>query len=318
VEPPAPESDQLSQLFIAPLASFVAERKRIAVALKAAGRAQEAKEVLKIPRPSVSAWAVNQLARQEPELIRGFADVTRRLRDAQLGPAAGGAAGGAEVMVEHREALKRLRARAEEILAAAGQAARPAILERVVRNLRVGVAGDETRRTIEEGRLVHDLDEPGFGGLLGAPEASGDDDATDDDEDAAAAPAAPSPRAAAPRAAPAASLTAARQTRDKAEREAAARATEEARAREREEKERAREAERVRARARLEAEQRVKIVRGDAELARRAQEREERAIEAARRALGEAEERLQRAREAVARADGELEAAEAALRDLGR
>ena len=53
--------DAVVELSQAPLASFIAERKRLAAELKAAGEPAEATKLAKLARPPVSAWVVNQL-----------------------------------------------------------------------------------------------------------------------------------------------------------------------------------------------------------------------------------------------------------------
>jgi hypothetical protein len=282
----------LDRLFAAPLKTFVAERKLLADALKAAGQGQEAKEVQKIQRPSVSAWIVNQLARQEAPLLELFAETTARLRGAQR-PVAGAERvdDTVEAMAAHRDTLKRLRARAEEILVASGQTARPQILERVVRNLRVGMATEEIRQTIESGRLIQDVGDEDLLRLLGPPSETG-----------GAAPA-----------------TVPRNT-DGGSREVAARAIEEAKTRSRAEADRARargEAEAERVRAREKAELRIRALRGDADRARRTLEKGEREVERAQQALGEAEERLRRARRESELAEQALREAEASLDHRG-
>ena len=75
-------ADDLDSLFGTPPAAFIAERKRIVAALKAGGRKDEAKEVEKIPRPSVAIWTVNQIARRDPEVIRRLGAITARLQTA--------------------------------------------------------------------------------------------------------------------------------------------------------------------------------------------------------------------------------------------
>jgi hypothetical protein len=340
-------SADLDRLFAGPLKTFVAERKRLADQAKAAGQAQQAKEILKIPRPSVPAWVVNQLARQEAPLLQRLAEVTGRLRDAQRQVARGpsGAArltDHAEALAAHREVTKQLRARAEEILRAAGQAAGHQLLERALRNLRVGLASEESRRIIQSGRLVHDLAEQDLASLLGP--SPGDGEAAHDapakrageptaagggpphaasrqaEAGAPARTAARTTRKAHERPEPATTAREAEQARvrrahERTAREAAAREAEQARARARAEAEQARAAERARARARAELERRIKVLRAEADGARRAQEREERSMETARAALADAEARLQQARLASERAAGELSAAEAARHD---
>jgi hypothetical protein len=289
----------LDPLFAAPLKTFVAERKRLADDLKAVGQVKEAKEVQKIQRPSVSVWIVNQLARREAPLLKVFAETTARLRGAQR-PVAGGqrADDPTEAMAAHREALKRLRARAEEILVASGQAARPQILERVVRNLRVGMASEESRQTIEAGRLMEDVGDEDFLSLLGPPSEAGD----------AGEPTPP-------------------RNADGGSGEVVARGVDASKVRARAEAERVQaraESERVQARAeservraRAEAERRIRGLRDGAERARRALEKGEREVESARQTLSETEERLRKAQLESELADQALGEAEATLDHRG-
>jgi hypothetical protein len=142
--------DEIDRLFVVPPAEFVAARKALASALKAAGRRQEAAAIEKRPRPSVSTWATNQVARSEPDLIRELGEVTARLQ----------AAGGpdyAEAIAQHRAVLKTLRAKAEGALSAAGLRAALPALAQVLQNLRAGMASPATRPLVEAGRLIQDL-----------------------------------------------------------------------------------------------------------------------------------------------------------------
>ena len=72
--------DDIGRLYSVPPADFVGERNAIVKKLKAAGRRQEAATVEKLPRPTLSVWAVNQIARQEPALLRRLADATAGLQ----------------------------------------------------------------------------------------------------------------------------------------------------------------------------------------------------------------------------------------------
>jgi hypothetical protein len=146
-----PPTDEIDRLYAVRPADFVRERGALAKALKGAGRRDEAAAVEKMPRPSSSVWAVNQLARAEPELVRRLAAVTGRLQS--------GAAGYVEAMAEHRDLLKELRAKAEDALAAGGIRATPELLARVVHDLRAGIMDAATRPLVESGRLVHDIAE---------------------------------------------------------------------------------------------------------------------------------------------------------------
>jgi hypothetical protein len=160
-------SDELDSLFAAPPTEFIAERKRIAAALKSAGRRDDAKAIEKIPRPSLALWTVNQIARRDPALVRRLVAITDRLRDASPAAYAGAAA-------EHRQALAELRRKAAEILADAGHEAGLHLVQRVIANLRAAAGGGEQRAALEQGRLTHDVEEQGVASLFGTAGADGD------------------------------------------------------------------------------------------------------------------------------------------------
>ena len=137
-------------LFRAPLNEFVAERKRLASELKASGDKQAATKLSQLARPSVSAWAVNQLWWQQ-----------RPAFEALLQAAASVKAGDREASKQHREALLVLRQHATALLEEAGNAASEATLRRITTTLSAlaaagGFAPDAA------GTLVADRDPPGF------------------------------------------------------------------------------------------------------------------------------------------------------------
>src|SRR6185437_10344870 len=59
--------DWQDALYAAAPKAFVAERKRVADALKAEGRTDEARAAARMKKPTASVWAVNQLARRAPD-----------------------------------------------------------------------------------------------------------------------------------------------------------------------------------------------------------------------------------------------------------
>jgi hypothetical protein len=166
----APETDDdIGLLFSVRPADFVGERNAIVKKLKAAGRRDDAATVEKLPRPTLSVWAVNQIGRREPALLRRLADATAGLQ----GGNRGGSSSYAEALVEHRDAVKALRRKAEEILGASGFRTPSDLLAQVVHDLRAGISSPESRPLIERGRLVRDVaDDSAVNPFAGAPEAA--------------------------------------------------------------------------------------------------------------------------------------------------
>jgi hypothetical protein len=273
----APESDDdIGRLFSVRPADFVGERNATVKKLKAAGHREAAATVEKLPRPTLSVWAVNQIARQDPALVRRLADATAGLQ----GGNRGGGASYADVLAAHREVLKALRLKAEELLNGAGLPAAPALLSRVVHALRVGISSPESRPLVESGRLVRDVaDDSTVNPFAGAPEA------------------APGPRLPAPTAARDHARNDDRKddpTDGQAAREAA----------------RVRQAARARDEARAFQRRRIENLRERVATARAALERDERERDAAGRALKEAERRLESSRAALAEVSAALQVAE--------
>jgi hypothetical protein len=291
-------------LFSVPLPDFITERKRMARILRDAGRLGEAKAIEKIPRPTVPAWTVNQIARQDPKLVRLLSALTSQLHLAQgrISAERGGAAEYAGAALEHRKILGALRIKAVEVLDGAGHPASPQILRRVIANLRGGVASPETRSLVEEGRMSRDVEEKDFTALF---------EQAIPDQPPQKSPGKP------PQTRTRDTSTPARpETHREARLEARQAAREEAR-HQRSRQAAARDEKRALARARLALERRVRQLRAASRAARGALEKQERANAVARQTLAESESRLQSARIKAETAGRELERTEAELAGLG-
>ena len=146
------------ELYGVPLDQFVAERKRLAAALKAADDKPGARSVSELKKPTASAWVVNQLWRHDRDALDRLFAISARMRE---GDFAAGA--------EQRAALAALRQRAAEILRDGGHKPAEATLARIQQTPQaLGAIGDW--EPDEPGRLVEDRDPPGFevlGGLAG-------------------------------------------------------------------------------------------------------------------------------------------------------
>jgi hypothetical protein len=111
-----------------------------------------------LKKPSLSAWAVNRLAREDPDSLRKLMG----LRDEIAG--AGGADEVRELSRTRLELVGRLTDRAAELLREAGHAASSEALRRISQTLQAG-ATDEERDLILGGRLSAELSPAAFGGL---------------------------------------------------------------------------------------------------------------------------------------------------------
>ena len=140
----------VAELYRAPHDDFVTERKRLAKELTAAGDKSAATVLAKLSRPSVSAWATNQLYAHARELFDELFESAARLREGDL-----------EAGAEHRRLTAKLVARAAEILKAAGHGASESTLRRVSANL-AALAAAGGFDPDPPGALKHDRDPPGF------------------------------------------------------------------------------------------------------------------------------------------------------------
>jgi len=148
--------DAVARLYQAPHAEFVAERKRLGNELSKAGHKSEAALLAKFPRPSVSAWAVNQLFWHARAEFEAFLAGAARLR-----------AGALEAAAEHRKQSTALVNRAADLLKEAGNAASEATLRRVSANL-AAIAAAGGFEPDAPGAMKSDRDPPGFDAFAGA------------------------------------------------------------------------------------------------------------------------------------------------------
>jgi len=265
------EADELYGL---PLDRFVPERAALAKELRSAGDRAGATEVAALRKPSVAAWAVNQLARTQARAFKELFAAGDALVSAQERLIAGDGDSRSlrEANGRERAAVDALILLARGLLSAEGNELSTAVLDRVSDTLNAAALDANARAAVQDGRLERELQHAGLGAVgleLGA-----------------SAPARPGRT---PKRAPAAPASA-RKGPDP------------------------RQAERARVEARRAARVAEADARRRAEVASRAVRAAEQRREVAAKALDEAEERLGRARveaeaadEAYGRAKAELE-----------
>jgi hypothetical protein len=265
----------VDDLYGLPFDEFVPARNALARELRTAGKRDEAAAVAALRKPSVAAWAVDQLVRTQRKAVSELFDAGDALRAAQDDVLAGRGDGQSlrAAVDRERTVVDALAAVARGLLSPDGQELSPTIIERVADTLHAAALDDEAREHVREGRLERELRHVGLG-ALGAPPSGAPARARRASEPAPAPKRPKTDRAA----------ESAREKREQAERARA-----EARAAEREARRRAEHAERAH-----------KV----------AAERRDRAAEA----LSEAESRLEAAETELAEAQAALRAAETAAR----
>jgi predicted ribosome quality control (RQC) complex YloA/Tae2 family protein len=149
--------EELDRLFALPLDEFVGGRNELAKRLKDA-------EIRALPKPTVSAWTINQLSRVDRPGVEALLDAGAELRSVQSRLLGGDDAGDLlrKATLRERDAVAHLRKRAQTVLAEAGRAATAATLERLATTLRAAAVTEEGRELLACGRLTVDLEPPGF------------------------------------------------------------------------------------------------------------------------------------------------------------
>ncbi len=165
-----------NDLYGLPLERFVPERTALTRALRKDGHRAQAEAVASLRKPSVAAWAVNQLVRThgaevadlfaagdalghaQSELITGRGD-TRAMREA---------------VARERDAVSTLAQLARGLLSSEGHELTQTTLERVSESLHAAALDDEARAQVKDGCLTRELRYAGLGrgGLAGQPASS--------------------------------------------------------------------------------------------------------------------------------------------------
>ena len=156
----------IDRLYSLPLAEFTPERDELAKRLRKEGEADAAASVKALKKPSVAAWAVNQVQRDRPDEVRELIDVTEELRRVYKKLSSAGARERLEEAAEIQRRLIRSLVRcASQLLEAGGHAASDATLQKVADTLRAAALEDDLREQLAKGRVVKEQSAAGLGPL---------------------------------------------------------------------------------------------------------------------------------------------------------
>ncbi|MFI7636250.1 hypothetical protein [Nonomuraea sp. NPDC049400] len=142
------------RLYALPPSEFTAAREAEARAAKEAGDVRLAREIAKLRKPTVSAWAVNRLARERSTELAELLDVGERLRAAW--------------QEQDADALAELTRRRGDVTAKVGRLARqdsglsPAAAAEVDQTLEAAVVDADAAGQVRGGRLAKPLNYSGF------------------------------------------------------------------------------------------------------------------------------------------------------------
>ena len=154
--------DEVDGLFKLPLAEFIEARNALAKRLKQNGRVDDANLVKTLVKPSVSAWAVNQLYWNHRVAFDRLLAAGQRFHKAQASGLSGKVADLRGSLDARREALLRLSELAETLLSDAGHSPSPDTIRRVTTTLEGISAHASVADGPTLGRLSQDVDPPGF------------------------------------------------------------------------------------------------------------------------------------------------------------
>jgi hypothetical protein len=155
----------VDDLYGLPLDRFVPERTKLARTLRSDGQREAAAEVASLKKPSVSAWAVNQLVRTQRRAVRELFDAGDALRTAHEEVLAGGGAAEAlhKATERERSAVDELVYAARGLLTSEGHGLSGAVIDRVGATLHAAALDEDARQAVENGRLERELRHVGLG-----------------------------------------------------------------------------------------------------------------------------------------------------------
>jgi hypothetical protein len=159
----------VDELYGLPLERFVADRHLLVRQLRRDGRRKEASRVAALAKPSIVAWAVNQVVRTRPEQTAALWRAGDAVLDAQARVVAGEGSGvelRAAVEAE-RAALQPLAEAARGLVTGAGRFLAEQHVQALVETLHAAAVDPALRDEVADGRLTRPLRLTGLGAALG-------------------------------------------------------------------------------------------------------------------------------------------------------
>ena len=161
---------EIDDLYALPVAEFTPARNALVKRLRSEGEREGAAEAGASRKPTVAAWAVNQLARRERKRIEALLGIGEELREAQRALVAGGNSGGLLSLSEReREFVRELVEKTAAILRESGGRASEATLDEVAETLHAAALDEEAAAAVASGRLVKERRAIGLGLEAGGP-----------------------------------------------------------------------------------------------------------------------------------------------------
>jgi hypothetical protein len=165
-------ADETDELYSLPLDEFTSARNELEKRLRKDGQRDEAADVKALRKPTVPAWALNQVARQRSDEVSDLIDAGRQVREAQDELLAGGDRKALDnAGSTQRELVRALVRAAVEAGKQGGVATGAAFEEKVGATLRAAAADDEVGSQLVAGRLEREQEAVGLLGFEAGPAA---------------------------------------------------------------------------------------------------------------------------------------------------
>jgi hypothetical protein len=161
------------ELYALPPDEFTRARDERAKGLRKDGRREEADAVKAMRKPTVAAWALNQLSRQRAREVERLLGAGEELRAAQEELLAGGDRKAFQsAAAKERDEVAKLAGETVELATEGGERPGPALREKITATLHAAALDEETAEELRAGRLVREREAiGGFGGVMAAPPA---------------------------------------------------------------------------------------------------------------------------------------------------
>ena len=166
-DPPPDVEARIDDLYALPIDQFVTARNALATELARAKRASDAARVKALTRPSLPAWALNQVywhARPDYDRLTAAGD---RMRELQRRALSGHKVDLDEAARERQQAVRAVVDRAGSLLLEAGQPATDATRQKIAATADTLAAYGSRPHEYTPGRLERELTPPGFEALAG-------------------------------------------------------------------------------------------------------------------------------------------------------
>jgi hypothetical protein len=150
--------DEADELYSLDPSEFVAARNELVRRLKTDDRRDDAATVARLRRPTPSAWALNQVSRQVPELVQSARDVGHELRAATEAAVGGNAESIRQTIADDQAASGAVVDAAQRVLGDRGAALAP----KIGGTLRAAILDDEVADELRRGVLDTEHEASGF------------------------------------------------------------------------------------------------------------------------------------------------------------